>query len=81
MTQKIVRVGNSAAVTIPKEFLTQAKLNIGDKVEVESDKDLRIMLIKPTGSSVQTKITPEFKSWLNDCISENQDVLKKLAHL
>ena len=81
MTQKIVRVGNSAAVTIPKEFLTQAKLNIGDKVEVESDKDLRIMLIKPTGSFVQTKITPEFKSWLNDCISENQDVLKKLAHL
>ena len=81
MTQRIVRVGNSAAVTIPKEFLTQAKLNIGDKVEVESDKDLRIMLIKPTGSFVQTKITPEFKSWLDDFISENQYILKKLAHL
>lgn len=81
MTQKIVRVGNSAAVTIPKEFLRQAKLNIGDKVEVESDKDLRVVFIKPTGSFVQTKITPEFKSWLDDFISENQDVLKKLAHL
>lgn len=79
MTQKVVRVGNSAAVTIPKQFLIQANINIGDEVEVESDKDLQLVQIKPKGSKLQTKITPEFKNWLDGFMDENESVLRELA--
>lgn len=81
MTQKVVRVGNSAAVTIPKEFLDYTKLKVGDEVEVESDKDLRIIRIRLKGSKSQTEITPEFKSWLDDFVNANESALRELAQL
>jgi len=37
MTQKIIRTGNSAAVTIPVEFVTALSLRIGDRVEAKMD--------------------------------------------
>lgn len=37
MTQKIIRTGNSAAVTIPAEFARALSLRIGDQVEAEMD--------------------------------------------
>lgn len=81
MTQKIVRVGNSAAITISKDFLDQINLKIGDDVDVQSDKDLRVMTIKPKGSSAITNITPEFKNWLDSFMAENHSTLKELAQL
>jgi len=81
MTQKVVRVGNSAAVTIPKEFLDYTKLKIGDEVGVEVDKDLRIIRIKLKGSKPQAKITPEFKKWLDNFINANEGALRELAQL
>jgi len=38
MTQKVLKVGSSAAVTIPKKSLEELGLKIGDKVSVEIDK-------------------------------------------
>jgi len=81
MTQKIIQVGNSAAVTIPKPFLQKIKLSIGDEVEVESDQDLKLVIIRPKGVSAQTKITPEFKNWLDSFIKKNQKTLQKLSQV
>jgi len=81
MTQKIVRVGNSAAVTIPKAFLDEINLKIGDEIDVQNDKELQIMFIKPVGSKTQTHITPEFKNWIDGFMTENESTLKELAQL
>lgn len=81
MSQKIVRVGNSAAVTIPKNFLREVNLHIGDEIDVQSDKDLRIVVIKPKDARVLTTITPEFKSWLDSFISDHYETLKALAEV
>ncbi len=35
LIQRIIRVGNSAAVTIPKKILVQQNLDIGDEAEIE----------------------------------------------
>lgn len=35
MTQKIIKTGNSAAVTIPAEILRSLNLQIGDKAEAK----------------------------------------------
>ena len=34
MTQKVIRIGSSAGVTIPKEKLEELGLKIGDRVEI-----------------------------------------------
>jgi antitoxin component of MazEF toxin-antitoxin module len=40
--RKIIRVGSSAAVTLPKEYLEAHDLKIGDKVELIFNEILRI---------------------------------------
>lgn len=81
MTQKIIKVGNSFAVTIPRNFVNEVGFRAGDKVEVESDRDLKLMIVKPVGSLFKTKITPEFKAWLDDFTKKNKKVLQELACL
>lgn len=47
MTQKLLRVGSSAAVTIPKGSLKELGLKIGDGVNVEIDKKRKTVTIQP----------------------------------
>lgn len=81
MTQKIIKVGNSFAVTIPKSFVNEVGFKAGDQVDVESDKDLKLLIVKPSGSPLKTKITPEFKAWLDDFNRKNKKALQELARL
>lgn len=52
MTQKVLKVGTSAAVIIPKASLLELGLKPGDFVTVEVNKRRRIVSIKP-----QTKLS------------------------
>lgn len=47
MTQKLLQIGSSAGVTIPKKSLKDLGLKIGDEVNVEVDKGRKIVSIKP----------------------------------
>lgn len=47
MTQKVLRVGSSAAVTIPKQSLADLGLKIGDTVSVKIDTTHRAVTITP----------------------------------
>ena len=47
MTQKVLRVGPSAAVIIPKKSLEELGIRIGDEVRVEVRLDRKEVSIKP----------------------------------
>lgn len=47
MIQKLLRVGSSAAVTIPKKSLKELGLKIGDEVATTIDGKRRIFAIMP----------------------------------
>ena len=47
MTQKVLKVGKSAAVTIPKGSLEDLGLKIGDEVTVEIEKKKHSVVIRP----------------------------------
>lgn len=47
MTQKVLKVGDSAAVTIPKKSLEELGLKIGDRVRVEVDPQKKVVAIRP----------------------------------
>lgn len=80
MIQKIIKVGNSAAVTLPKEFLQEADLHIGDEISMETNAQMRMFLGKPKEEANKSTLTPEFKEWLDDFIEEYKPILKELAH-
>lgn len=47
MTQKLLKVGSSAAGTIPKKSLKELGLKIGDEVRVDIDRNRKTVSIKP----------------------------------
>ena len=47
MAQKVLRVGSSAAVTIPKSALDKLGLKIGDMVVVETDTKKKSFTVRP----------------------------------
>lgn len=79
MIQKIIKVGNSAMVTIPQAFLQQAGWKIGDDVVVEGDSQLQAILIKEESSPFSTRLTPEFKEWLDSFTKKNKKLLHELS--
>ncbi|TSC69516.1 MAG: Uncharacterized protein G01um101466_9 [Parcubacteria group bacterium Gr01-1014_66] len=48
MIQKLLKVGSSAAVTIPKKSLKELGLTIGDEVRVDIDRDRKVVSISPS---------------------------------
>jgi len=79
MLQKVIRVGNSLAVTIPKDFASLVKFKAGQKVAVETDMSGRMLLVKPAVDIGKTSLTPEFFTWLEDISSKYEKVIKELA--
>lgn len=45
MLEKIIKVGEMAAVTIPQKLMEDLDLHIGDHIEINPDKDSRTVTI------------------------------------
>ena len=75
MTQKVLKVGGSAAVTIPKKSLEELGLKVGDYVVVEVDKKRKVVVIEPA----RKKITEELLDWTDAFIERYRPALEALA--
>jgi len=80
-TQKIIKVGNSLAVTLPVAFVRDGNLKIGDELVVETAPIYQTMVIKPKKMANKTHLTPEFFSWLDDVSKKHESLIKKLANV
>lgn len=84
MLQKIIQVGNSAAVTIPREMFNQLNLKVGGSVLVDVDMDDKILKINPQPKKIakvkQVSLKPEFVAWADKFIDDNNELFKKLAN-
>lgn len=79
MKQKIIKIGNSLGVTIPKKFIKNQKLKAGDEIVLEDNAAIGVLSIRTSSSSANTALTPEFKNWLEKFSVENRELLKKIA--
>ena len=70
MIQKIIRVGNSVAVTIPKKVIEEKNLKVGQLAEVD---------IQPVKKTRKTTLTPAFLEWVDKYIKKNRPALEELA--
>lgn len=55
MIQKVLKVGSSAAVTIPKKALAELGLAIGDEVSVQIDLGQRVITTRPAAVREEDK--------------------------
>lgn len=77
MQQKVIQIGNSLGVTIPREFVKANKLRAGQKVFVESDSDLD--LVQVSLKNHVPSLTPEFKQWFDKISVKYAKTIKELA--
>lgn len=78
MIQKVIKVGNSYAVTIPMPFIKQTGLKVGEEVNLDMDIEAGKLLISKENhyEGVQT---PEVKEWLEKFNKKYKKGLTELA--
>ena len=74
MLQKILKVGSSAAVTIPKKALEELGLSVGDLVQVSVSAGTRKISIEPP-----VMVDKELIEWTNEFIKKYRPALEALA--
>ncbi len=78
MQQKVIKVGNSLAVTLPSAFVKMRKIKAGQKIYVNSDPEADLVQLKTTDKT-NSAITPEFYNWLNKFNAKYKNALTDLA--
>lgn len=76
--QTVIKVGNSLAVTLPRQFVEGRKLKAGQKVFVEADSDIDFVHITTKNTGKQS-LTPEFYDWLKKFNAKYKTALTELA--
>lgn len=79
MLQTVMRVGNSLAITLPKQFVDAKKIKAGQKMLVDADNDLSMIQVR-TQTSKAPKVTPEFKQWLDGFNARYKTGLSELVN-
>jgi len=74
MKRKIIKIGDSAGVTIPKSIIEKLGLEVGEEVEVR-DKGDQVVLEKPQSNTVDK----ELLDWTDEFIGTHREALEKLA--
>jgi antitoxin component of MazEF toxin-antitoxin module len=80
-TKKIIKVGNSLAITLPASFVREGNLKIGDELMVETSPIYQTMIIKPKKMANKARLSPEFFEWLEEFTKENYQTLQQLAKI
>ena len=74
MTQKLLKVGSSVAVTIPKKSFKELGLKIGDEVRVFVDPEKKTVRIESA-----KRISRELLDWTDHFIAKYRPALRALA--
>ena len=78
MLQKVIKVGNSVAITLPKDFLNNAGIKAGDRVHVDVDKSTDVMVVSSKENPFMG-ISPDIAHWTVKFIMNNLQALEELA--
>lgn len=78
MEQKVIKIGNSFGITLPRHFVKGRKLKAGQIIYVNADPDSDMLIIRTSHKAI-ANITPEFTAWLGEFTKKHEDDLKELA--
>lgn len=80
MDQKVIQIGNSTGVIIPKTLLDETGLKPGSQVTIEKDPQDGSLVIREKGKArKKITITPEFLDIIDRVNKQYGSALKELA--
>ncbi len=80
MQQKIIQIGNSTGVILPKVLLEEMGLEAGEEVIIEQDPtDNSLRIVKKGSKSLRSSISPKFMEILEKVNKNYGSALKELA--
>ena len=79
MLQKIIQVGNSLALTIPKSFIDKTGFKAGDEIYVQQEPRTKSLLITSKDRSNQMKLSPDLFLWMSNIEEKYSKAIKDLA--
>ncbi|KXK10189.1 MAG: SpoVT / AbrB like domain protein [Microgenomates bacterium OLB23] len=79
MLQKVIQVGNSLALTIPKSFVDKTGFKAGDEIYVHQEPQSKSLIITTKDQAKKMKLSPDLFSWLNDMEEKYSEAIKDLA--
>ena len=77
MSQKIIKVGSSAAVTLSPDILEKLDVKVGDSVDVSAYDSSGVATLRRAGK--RDGVNPDVLIWTNAFIDKNRKLLEKLA--
>jgi antitoxin component of MazEF toxin-antitoxin module len=79
MTMTIFQVGNSAAITIPRDFFREMNFKFGQKLMLQPVPNTKKFVVSPVEKiKPKTGVSLEFKKWLNNFLDEDGALLDEL---
>ena len=80
MQQKIIQIGNSTGIIIPKILLDQVGLYAGNEIEIREDKTDNSLIISKKGAKLQSaSLNKHFFKILEKVNKNYNSALKRLA--
>ena len=79
MEQKIIKVGSSIAVVIPKPLAEENGFSAGNMVTIITREGSNQIIIEPSQIQRKPDVDPDILSWTNNFIDKNRELLKRLA--
>lgn len=79
MIQKVIQVGNSLALTIPKSFADKANFKAGDEIFVQQEPDTKTLIITTKDQAKKMMFGPDLFAWLNAIEKKYATAIKDLA--
>jgi antitoxin component of MazEF toxin-antitoxin module len=73
---KLIKVGGSTAITIPKRFLDSTNLKAGDKIVLEYNSEYQTLFVKPKSLTYRPFLTPDFFKWYKENPKQFKDIDK-----
>lgn len=80
MTHKILKVGTSAAVTIPKDYLRELGLRVGDRVDVHYEERESAIHLRPVRRR-KVVVARKSQEYLEEFFGQYHSDLARLAKL
>ena len=82
MLQKVIKIGNSIGITLPKKFVTQNKIKPGNQISLtQTNGGLTLTTRLPKETSYQQIPDQQFQELIKEVETRYGPALDELAHL
>lgn len=79
MKQKIIQIGSSIGVVIPKPLAEEKGYKVGGSINLHTEQDSNVIRIEPAEIKKESAVDPAILTWTNEFIDKNRELLKRLA--